>query len=57
MLSRTMRRLADTLEHIEPDFANTVNVAPTIGFEKEMTIDLGKRTAESDVAQPRQHRR
>lgn len=42
-LLRSVRRLADTLEHLAPDFANVVNVAPTIGFEKELTIDLGKR--------------
>ena len=36
-------RLADTLDHIDTDLAHTVLVPPTVGFEKELTIDLGKR--------------
>jgi glyoxylase-like metal-dependent hydrolase (beta-lactamase superfamily II) len=34
---------ADTLEHINADLARTVNVPPTVGFKKELTINLGKR--------------
>ena len=34
---------ADTLDHINTDLEHTVNVPPTIGYEKELTIDLGKR--------------
>jgi glyoxylase-like metal-dependent hydrolase (beta-lactamase superfamily II) len=42
-MRRMLTRSADTLEHIEPDLAQTVNAPPTIGFEKELTIDLGNR--------------
>jgi cyclase len=34
---------AETLEHIQKDLEATVNVPPTIGYEKELTVDLGKR--------------
>ena len=39
----SMTRLADTLEHIDAEFALTVHTPPTVGFEKELTINLGKR--------------
>ena len=34
---------ADTLERINKEIALTVNTPPTVGFEKELTINLGKR--------------
>jgi len=40
---RSLTRLADTLEHIDAEFPLTVHTPPTIGFEKELTINLGKR--------------
>ncbi|HTT32532.1 MAG TPA: MBL fold metallo-hydrolase [Methylomirabilota bacterium] len=40
---QSMTRLADTLEHIDAEFPHTVHTPPTIGFEKELTINLGKR--------------
>jgi len=40
---RSMTRLADTLDHIDAEFPLTVQTPPTIGFEKELTINLGKR--------------
>jgi cyclase len=40
---RSMNRLADTLDHIDAEFPLTVHTPPTIGFEKELTINLGKR--------------
>lgn len=39
----SMTRLADTLEHIDAEFPLTLHTPPTIGFEKELTISLGKR--------------
>jgi len=44
-LHRSFRLSADTLEHINPDLARTVNLPASIGFEKELTIHLGKREA------------
>jgi len=41
-----LTRLSDTLEHINAEFPNTVHTPPTIGFEKKLTINLGKRNAE-----------
>jgi cyclase len=40
-----LNRLADTLDHIDSDLVHTVHAPPTIGFEKELTINLGKREA------------
>lgn len=40
---RFYTRLADTLEHVNAEFPHTVHTPPTIGFEKELTINLGKR--------------
>ena len=40
---RMMLFNADTLEHINAEFPQTRNAPPTIGFEKELTINLGKR--------------
>src|SRR5215472_6514446 len=40
---RSLTRLADTLEHIDAEFPLTAHTPPTIGFEKELTINLGKR--------------
>jgi glyoxylase-like metal-dependent hydrolase (beta-lactamase superfamily II) len=34
---------ADTLDHIQKDLQDTINIPPTVGYEKELTIDLGKR--------------
>jgi glyoxylase-like metal-dependent hydrolase (beta-lactamase superfamily II) len=34
---------AQTAEAIIPDFLATINIPPTVGYEKELTIDLGKR--------------
>lgn len=42
-IARSLRRLADTLEHIAQEFPYTLNVSPVIGFEKELTVNLGKR--------------
>jgi len=42
-LGRYLTRAAATLEHIEPEFALTLHAPPTVGFEKELTIELGKR--------------
>ena len=44
-IRRILGHLVATLEHIEPEYALTVNAPPTMGFEKELTIDLGKRVA------------
>ena len=41
-----LTRLADTLEHVNAEFPNTVHVPPVIGFEKKITINLGNLTAE-----------
>jgi len=41
-----LTRIADTLEHINAEFPDTVHAPPTIGFEKKLTINLGTRTAE-----------
>ena len=38
-----LTHFANTLEHINAEFPLTVNTPPTIGFEKELTINLGKR--------------
>lgn len=38
-----LKREADTLEHINLEFPHTVHTPPTIGFQNEMTINLGKR--------------
>jgi cyclase len=35
--------IAATLERINTEFPSTVHTPPTIGFEKELTINLGKR--------------
>ena len=40
---RFYTRLADTLEYVNAEFPHTVDTPPTIGFEKELTINLGKR--------------
>lgn len=40
---RFLTRLADTLAYIEPDLLGTVHSPPVLGFEGELTIDLGKR--------------
>ena len=40
---RFYTRLADTLEHVNVEFPQTVHTPPTIGFEKEFTLNLGKR--------------
>ena len=40
---RSLTRLADTLEHVEAEFPLTVHTPPTVGFEKELTVNLGKR--------------
>ena len=40
---RRLNRLADTLDYIDSDLAHTVHAPPTVGFEKELTINLGKR--------------
>jgi cyclase len=40
---RAFTRMADTLERINLEFPLTVHTPPTIGFEKELTINLGKR--------------
>jgi len=40
---RSYTRLADTLEHVNAEFPHTMHAPPTIGFEKELTINLGKR--------------
>lgn len=44
-IKRSLNRTADTLEHIAPDVSHAVNAPPTVGFEKEPTINLGKRLA------------
>jgi glyoxylase-like metal-dependent hydrolase (beta-lactamase superfamily II) len=36
---------AQTAEAIIPDFLATINIPPTVGYQKEMTIDLGRREA------------
>jgi cyclase len=41
-----LTRLAGTLEHINAEFPNTTHVPPTIGFDKTLTINLGKRTVQ-----------
>src|SRR5262249_43676517 len=40
-----IEHLAATLERINAEFPLTVHTPPTIGFEKELTINLGKREA------------
>ncbi len=40
---RSYTRLADTLEHVNAEFPHTSHTPPTIGFEKELTINLGQR--------------
>jgi hypothetical protein len=42
-MRRRLTRTIDTLEHIEPELAETVNAPPTVGFDKELTVNLGKR--------------
>ncbi|MGZ6124164.1 MAG: hypothetical protein ACXWLR_04340 [Myxococcales bacterium] len=42
-MRRFLTRTIDTLEHIEPELAHTVNAPPTLGFEKELIVNLGKR--------------
>jgi cyclase len=42
-IKQRLGRTADTLDHIEPDLMHTVHAPPTIGFDKELTINLGKR--------------
>lgn len=42
-LKRRLNRLADTLDHVDADLVHTVHAPPTIGFEKGLTINLGKR--------------
>ena len=42
-MKRRLNRLADTLDHIDSDIAHTVHAPPTIGFDNELTINLGKR--------------
>lgn len=42
-IARRLNRLADTLDYIDLDLTRTVHAPPTIGFEKELTINLGKR--------------
>ena len=41
-----LTRLADTLEHINAEFPNTVHVPPDIGFQNKLTLNLGGRLAE-----------
>jgi cyclase len=38
-----LRSDLDDLEHIVQDFKDTKNLAPAVGFDKRLTIDLGKR--------------
>jgi cyclase len=38
-----LTRLADTLDHIAPELAATINVPPTIGFEGALNVNLGDR--------------
>ena len=38
-----IEHVANTLERINAEFPLTVHTPPTIGFEKELTINLGKR--------------
>jgi cyclase len=40
---KSLNHSADTLERINKEIALTINTPPTIGFEKELTINLGKR--------------
>jgi cyclase len=40
---RAYTHLADTLEHVNAEFPHTSHTPPTIGFEKELTINLGRR--------------
>ena len=42
-IKQRLGRTADTLDYIEPDLIHTVHAPPTIGFDKELTINLGKR--------------
>jgi cyclase len=42
-IKRRLNRLADTLDYIDLDLVHTIHAPPTIGFEKELTINLGKR--------------
>lgn len=42
-MTRSLNHIADTLERINTEFPLTVHTPPTIGFEKELTINLGKR--------------
>ena len=38
-----LKREADTLEHINLEFPQTVHTPPAVGFQNELTINLGKR--------------
>jgi cyclase len=40
---KSLNHSADTLERINKEIALTINTPPTVGFEKELTINLGKR--------------
>jgi len=40
---RSLKRSADTLEHINAELPLTVNTPPNVAFEKELTLNLGKR--------------
>ncbi len=40
---KSLSHSAETLERINKEIALTINTPPTIGFEKELTINLGKR--------------
>ena len=42
-IKRRLNRLADTLDYIDADLVHTIHAPPTIGFDKELTINLGKR--------------
>jgi cyclase len=42
-MAHSLNHLANTLERINAEFPLTVHTPPTIGFEKELTINLGKR--------------
>jgi cyclase len=40
---KSLNHSADTLERINKEIALTINTPPTIGLEKELTVNLGKR--------------
>jgi cyclase len=42
-LRASLIRTADTLDHIAPELALTVHTPPTLGFEKQLNVSLGKR--------------